>query len=98
MNIQQFAEVLELATDLEANGDYKTSYEYLVSLKKDIENTLKERIQEVEAQPIELQLAERVHSHYQYRAPNKAQYIALHGAKAFEANATEVSYSKLEWK
>jgi len=98
MNIQQFSEVLELATDLETNGDYKTSYEYLVSLKKDIESTLKDRIQQIEAQAIELEIAERVHSHYQYRAPNKAQYIALHGAKDFETNATEVSYSKLEWK
>jgi len=98
MNIQQFSEVLELATDLETNGDYKTSYEYLVSLKKDIESTLKDRIQQIEAQAIELEVAERVHSHYQYRAPNKAQYIALHGAKDFETNATEVSYSKLEWK
>ena len=98
MNIQQFSEVLELATDLEANGDYKTSYEYLVSLKKDIESTLKDRIQQIEAQAIELEIAERVHSHYQYRAPNKAQYIALHGAKDFETNATEVTYSKLEWK
>ena len=66
MNIQQFSEVLELATDLETNGDYKTSYEYLVSLKKDIESTLKDRIQQIEAQAIELEIAERVHSHYQY--------------------------------
>lgn len=95
--MKNISRVLKIAAELEAKGDLQEAHNYLSAVKKDITALLTKQIAEIEENAIELELAERVHSHYQYRAPNKAQYIALHGEAAFNQNATQVPYKKLQW-
>jgi hypothetical protein len=95
--MKNISRVLKIATELETEGNLQEAHTYLSNVRKELDAMLKAEIAKIEDNAIELEQAERVHSHYQYRAPNKAQYIALHGEAAFNENATCVPYKKLVW-